>query len=238
MKKYNEMTEKDYNTIFPSSNLEYLNSLTGTQKDTYLILNGLYRSLLNQYLKQLVLGNYDKILSSSDLSFVPVATEEQDFYQYYSNNDLKYYYVRNNIFVERLSDEELNYLKSRIITNNFTLQSEDVTFVRNTFSKVIKEEDIDGKAYVTNFGPDSSTFHAQSNSLVIGFRYDEFNLNDMTEEKWAQNNNKQREFLWNFNNQLEMDLKQKLNIPVSVIEYDEYSIKNLEIKSTNDAKRL
>ena len=74
-----------------------INKLPDTEVQNYLNLSTLYRLLLNEYIKQLGLENYENTIKNSELKFIPINASKQDFYQYYNNSNLAYYYIRNNI---------------------------------------------------------------------------------------------------------------------------------------------
>ena len=97
-----------------------------------------------------------------------------------------------------------------------------MNFIATTFKETIRENKDQKLAY--NYGPSSSTYMADDESLILGFRYDEFNLNGMTDDVWDANNDKQWAILEQINPQMEQLLSSKTGMPVKVIQYDEYSI--------------
>ena len=203
-----------------------INKLPDTEVQNYLNLSTLYRSLLNEYIKQLGLENYENAIKNSELNFIPVNSSDQDFYQYYNNSNLDYYYIRNNIYIDRLTEKEKEYLQNKLNARDYSLNDQDINFVSQTLSKVIKEvHGTTPEPFEVNFGPLSTGFFAQNDALVIGFRYDLFNDNGMDEDTFADNYEKQREFCLSLNEQLEIQLQNRLQIPIKVIEYDENSIK-------------
>ena len=212
---------------FITSVLEFdINKLPDTEVQNYLNLSTLYRSLLNEYIKQLGLENYENAIKNSELNFIPVNSLDQDFYQYYNNSNLDYYYIRNNIYIDRLTEKEKEYLQNKLNAHDYSLGDQDINFVSQTLSKVIKEvHETTPEPFEVNFGPLSTDFFAQNDALVIGFRYDSFNDNGIDEDAFADNYEKQREFCLSLNKQLEIQLQNRLQIPVKVIEYDENSIK-------------
>lgn len=215
------------------NNSDYFNSLSPEEQEKYFSLNNLYRVLLNEYVS-LFLGKYDKELTDSDLGFKTVPLEKQDFYQYYSNGVFNYYYVRNNIYHERLSDTDLDYLQRRAVNGDFSLTNEDMQFIARTFSGVIEEQTSSSNIdYDINYGPMSSSFIASNKALVVGFRYDQFCLDGIDREQWALTNNNQRSFLWDFNTKLQSELCESLPGTVKLIEYDDYSVKPLGISQQN-----
>lgn len=203
-----------------------INKLSDTEIQNYLNLSTLYRSLLNEYIKQLGLGNYEDAVKNSELNFIPIKSSDQDFYQYYNNSNLDYYYVRNNIYIDCLTEKEKEYLQNKLNKHDYSLSDQDIDFVSQTLSKVIKEvHDNTPEPFEVNFGPLSTSFFAPNNALVLGFRYDKFNDNGMDEDIFVDNYEKQRGFCLKLNEQLEIELQNRLPVPVKVIEYDENSIK-------------
>ena len=214
-----------------------INKLPDTEVQNYLNLSTLYRLLLNEYIKQLGLENYENTIKNSELKFIPINASKQDFYQYYNNSNLAYYYIRNNIYINRLNEKEKEYLQKKLNSHDYSLNNQDINFISQTLCKVIKEvHDNTSEPFDVNFGPLSTNFFAPNNALVIGFRYDMFNDNGMDEDTFVDNYEKKREFCLSLNEQLEIEIQNRLQIPVKVIEYDENSIKknqnynNLEMK--------
>lgn len=211
------ITEDDFNTTISNFDLSQLE-----EKEMYLNLSTLYRFLINKYFDK-VIKKYDDMIFSSNLNFSPVKDNEKDFYQYYTNNNLKYYYIRNNIYLNALSESEINYLNNKWNNNDFEFTEEDSKFIENTFNKVIKEDYGIDEPFDIAYGPDTSYYNKLNNSLVIGFRYDAFNdsHNDDLYDK-------QQYLCTNVNNKLEKKLNSLTNIPVSVLEYNKYSVDKLK----------
>ena len=70
------------------------------EKDDYIKLYNLYRSLLTEYIiDTLELKKYDEKILKSNLNFKQTNKEEMDSYQYFSSEELKYLYIRNNILL-------------------------------------------------------------------------------------------------------------------------------------------
>ncbi len=220
---YKKITKDNFKTSITTFNIETLSDI---EIQEYLNLSTLYRKLLNEYIKLLGLQKYDDLLENSNLNFIKIDESEQDFYQYYNNSDLTYYYIRNNIYLNRLTIEEKNFLKNKLNNQDYNLDNETITFINSTFKKLIKEihENIN-EPFDTNFGPTSSRYLARNDALIIGFRYDEFNDNGMDDETFDKNYEKQKEYIKILNKQFEDEIENKLNHPVKVIEYDENSIK-------------
>ena len=77
----------------------------------YLNLYNIYNNLLIQFLmKEYSLINVDNELAKRKDEFKEVSYEDKDMYQKSSTGYLKYFYLRNNIYIERLSVEERDFL--------------------------------------------------------------------------------------------------------------------------------
>ena len=196
----------------------HLDGLSKDEKMDYFRQATIYRLLLIEYINLLGVQQYDQILQKNENYFRAIPLFKQDFYQYYSFIGNKYYYLRNNIYLERLTEEERNYLNSRAKNNMFQIEQRDMKFIASTFQKVIREERRGIKGtFETNFGPPSPQYFALNHSLVIGVRY------DWSDELHYQ----QKKFCHDINQKLENELKEKLNIPVKVIIYSDFSTKKL-----------
>ncbi len=201
---------------------EYLNQLSKQEKQDYYRLNQTYRDLLVQYINSLGLKKYDDELKNSEFKFLEVANSDKDYYQYHTK-DLSYYYIRNDLYIERLNQEDLNYLK--MINSEDPLDNEKIDFIKRTYPMVIKKYLRNDENLSVFYGPISSLeYSAPNDALVIGCNYDRFNSNGVTDEEWDKNFQNQVEMLNENNKQLEAHLKGQLNVPVKLIQYDEYSV--------------
>ena len=113
----------------------------------------------------------DNEFIKSSLKYISITESQQDFYQLISC-ELKYFYIRNNLYIQRLSKDESGFIMSRINNNNYAYDSEVEQFIKNTFKKVISEGD--GYINFYNFGPTHLDYSAPVDSLIIGFRNDDF----------------------------------------------------------------
>ena len=231
----NKVTISDYETRTPNSNSNYFNSLSEPEKAKYLDLYLLYYDLLYKYLiSKLELQKYDDMLLNSQNIFYQVAIENMDLYQKIGSKYLKYFYLRNNLYIERLSKEELDFLNKKLVNNNHDLDNETLTFINNTYQKVILEN-YQGEVYNINYGPDSLSFYKPNNALIIGVRFDNYYKSPLeSDDEW---NNKYNDRLY----ELEIIMKilsrklEKFETLGYVIEYNDFSIKNL---NSNEEKTI
>lgn len=217
------INEEEYNSLQETDEIE---KFTDLQKNNYLYIYSLYSSWFTNYLiKKINLKNYDDMVRNDKHHFLPVPCQNQDVYQLLMSDLLNYFYVRNTIHLIRLSKDEINFMLSKINNNDIVFDNEKFNFIEKTFQKVIvdyktKEE----KGIQVNYGPSSENFFAPNDSLVLGFRYDEFNLNGMSEDDWLMNRLEQYQFLENIFSKMEKDISSKLKMSSKIIQYDDYSI--------------
>ena len=103
-----------------------------------------------------------------------------------------------------------------------TLSNQELyRFIENTYQKVISETK---EVTTMNYGPENPDFFADSNSIIIGLRTDDFEDSDKI-ENWSELHNKREFELDFFLNYLKVELNGKLPIPVSVIRYNDFSVK-------------
>ena len=218
------MTEEDYKTIPTYSNF-FIDDMDDVQKNTFLLLISMYRKMMILFLiNNTNIKKYDDLLASSYFKYIPIENINKDLYQFSCKDDLNYFYLRNNIHIENLTNDERKFLYSKYSNDSFNFDEEMQSFIVQTYRKVIFEDVRQKGNCLINYGPISPNFIAPNNALVIGVRYDDFNLNGQSEKEWNENYEKQQEYLNRIINELENEIKKRLNIACRVIKYNEFSI--------------
>lgn len=188
----------------------------------YLELYSLYNHLLMQYIIRFWgIKRYDEAFLESKNKFSPIKEEDMDIYQFRAKGYLSFLYLRNNIYIERLDSAEANYLERRLKEESEELTNEDITFLNKTISKVILEDYKDST--MTLYGPDNGNFLRPRNAIIIGMRHDDFAESENPE--WEGMHNKRATETYFFTRALVKELKEKLPVPVEIIEYNDFSIK-------------
>ncbi len=194
----------------------------------------LYKKILNKYLVDtLDLKKYDNLIKTSELKFIPNAKENQDIYQYTSNMGMDYLYIRNNLFIERLTKEQIDFL-IKAYEQNIT-SKEVIDLVVNTYKDVIKYYYDKPDSMNVEYGPFSPSFFAPNNSIVIGLNVDLFADNGISDSEWKANYFNQLRFINQLQHEMSHELGSKLDIPVTIIRYDENSI--MKISDAKEKKR-
>lgn len=227
-----QITETEYNTRFPNRNSEYFQKLSSSEKAVYInCLNYYYNYFIIYLIEKLDLLKHDQNLAKSNNKFLQVSEENMDIYQYLSSSFLKYLYIRNNLYLDRLSDEEITKLVN-FQQNNTTLEnSELLQFIESTYPRLIDEAP--EKQTRVNYGPENAQFMADSKSIIIGVRTDEF-YNANSTPNWSELHDNREIELDFFITYLRNELDKKLSIPIEVIRYNDFSVKKKTELGIND----
>lgn len=211
---------EDYKTRFPVIDDKIdIEKMPENIRGYHFVMYSLYTDfLVNFIINNTSILNYENLLNKSGLDFYAVQDENKDFYQKTTGKYLEYFYVRNNIHLENLSNEETKFLSDRILNDEFNYDEKVEKFISSTFKRVISEVDVRKDPVIINYGPEADKFYAPSNALVIGFRYDEDTYNE-------SNKVNKIIFVNDVITKLQKEISEKLNVEVSIIIYDNFSIK-------------
>lgn len=212
-----ENIEKEY----PSNLINYdlLKEKGLGEKDPnekYFELLNKYKSFFEDYLKEkLPLLQIDNNMKESELAFKPIEETNMDFYQITSSMGLKYVYLRNNLYIEKLNSADIEFLDSKEEYNDETRE-----FISRTFKDVINPYD-DSK--VIFYGPENGQFLCNSNDVVLGIRYDEFNT-ELEDKAFQENFIEKQRIISQLITVLSVYGLQQLGVNVKLIQYNEVSI--------------
>lgn len=232
---FNKIKSEELETIYPNNTGIVFKSMSKDSQDNYMELYYLYRKLFTQYIiEKLNLKMYDEKIENSGLDFKINNEEDMDVYQYFSSNALKYFYIRNNIYIEKLDDSSVKILKRKIKANNYELDEEARELIENTYRTVIFEDSLkDGSLCMTLFGPNSINYFARNDALVIGVRYDEFGQSDLDDNSWDKLHDEQLFYLYGLVEEMNNKFIDDSSIPVSIIKYNEFSTRSRINKNEN-----
>ena len=219
--KTNYLEEKDIQTAFPKNkNDKFL------KNEEYIKLYNLYRKLFSEYIiKELKLKEFDEEIEKSGLRFKKLEEDAMDIYQYFTSNVLNYIYIRNNIYIENIGKENIEKLKEYLKEKREELDEEITEFIQNTYKAAIYERvGDDGEKCITFYGPDSSSYMAPNDALVLGLRYDEFDYNGMDDETWGKYHDEQYKFFPMVLSEIVENNQEKFDIPIEVLFYNDYSV--------------
>jgi hypothetical protein len=221
----NFITREEYDYIQPNTDRIDIDKMNDNLAKSYLALTTIYRKMLIKYLiKKIELNKYDELIKNSGLDFVKLDDLQKDIYQKYNDESLEYVYLRNNIYISNLTDNERIEFVKLINKGGFEYNNNYERFIESTYQRVIVENTGRNEVSFVNYGPANIPFMATTNSLVIGVRWDEYNLNGKSDKEWDINHDKQIEFIDSLKNGFDRKCAKELDIPGALIKYDEYSV--------------
>lgn len=215
------LKEDELNLLKPNFRNFNFSKLSINDRNNYLILLSVYMNIFIQYIcYKFNLKFYDNLINDSNYDFIPIQEDKMDIYQKFSEKYLKYIYIRNNIYIEKLNVSELDFLKEIAFKPNSVSNQEIINFIEKTYKKVIFEDALNnGSKCMVFFGENSQYYSCVNDSIVIGIKYDEFNLNGLSDEEWDELHDKQLDFLDFIVNKMNEELNTKNNDNLNVLKY-------------------
>ena len=182
-----------------------------------------YGKYLLLYLdKKLGLSRREQEIKDSALQMKPVKESDKDAYQ--SLSPLEFFFVRNNLKIERLPEQFIELLKRRVFQQKEELDEKTEQMIELTYRDVIRNEKYKDGTHI-NYGPTTSTdFFAPNDALVLGFRFDpEYETDTNDNPDWMENYMR-KETLARALCRLIRSEAEKQDLPVYVIEYNEATV--------------
>ena len=181
---------------------------------------GIY--LLQYFDKKLRLSEREKEIQESILQMKPVKEEDKDAYQ--SLSPMKFFFIRNNLKIERLPQQYIELLKKRVFQQKEELDEKTERMIAETYQTVVRNEKYKDGTHI-NYGPTTSTdFFAPNDAVVLGFRFDpEYEKDTPENPDWLETYMK-RETLAKALCTLVNEEAEKQGLPVHVIEYNEETV--------------
>lgn len=114
------------------------------EKEEQMNVEEIYRIGLSRYLLDtLDLNKYDEALSDSEMKYIPNTDEIKNEFQKMDKLELTYIYLRNELHIDRLTEEETNILKKEAENmKSNSLSDEAMNVIINTFPDVISAKEI------------------------------------------------------------------------------------------------
>lgn len=186
----------------------------------YLQVQGLYQKALDYYiLNNSSIKKYDDMISNSELDFGLIDEKHKHIHHINSYLDLKYIYVRNFLFIEKLNMQQLSYIYNKILINDLNIDNQLIEIVKNTYKDVINDNYKHGEYKqntTTCYGSVIPDNIVASNSLVFCIHYGKNNIK-LEKEDFLNNYKEKRTFLDNLKQDMEMNLSKELNINVKIL---------------------
>jgi len=183
----------------------------------------IYVKWLINYLNDMIyLIEFDKKIKENELCFVPIKSDEIDLYQKYSKAYLDYFYIRNDINIDILNQDEKKYLEEN---NNKEYDDEIKKYIELTLDRVLFSRNMSGSRKLVLYGPPLQNYMAYNDSIVIGFRFDEYNNEKkLADKEWMDNYIQKMKYIDELFSKIKEIGRTKLNKDIFIIKYNEYTI--------------
>lgn len=143
--------------------------LSGCNEDDSQTVEEIYREGLSQYLLEtLELEHYDEMLADSEMNYIPNDSEHRNESQSIDCLGLTYIYLRNDIYTDRLTQEERSILLKEKDSDSFSKETMDV--IKRTYPDVIaakKLETPEDRKIETSYDSKLSSDFVTVDSLVL-----------------------------------------------------------------------
>lgn len=107
----------------------------------YFEIQRIYKKVFEEYISDILsLKKYDELITNNELKFGMCPEERKDYYQKSSTLNLNYFYIKNNIHIEKLELEDLD-------TIDFNSDNEEVILeiVKRTYKDIIKIDTLNNR---------------------------------------------------------------------------------------------
>lgn len=234
------ITVEEFKTRIPDGNSDYFNELDKEAQESYIALYNAYSSLVTDYfIKNCSLKEYDDALVDSPYSFPKLKEDDMDIYQYLASDKLSFVYLRNNLYIERLDEEEQKYLIDKAQDDEIVYDDKADEFVKSTFKRVILENGGDEDGLHVFYGPDNSNFMYPDNSVIIGIRYDDYYQEpNQTSEEWFEANNNRLQDVETLSIILETRMPKLAGVDCYAVKYNEFSVKKKVTSDEDDKNKV
>lgn len=197
----------------------------GDFSEKYYLLQYIMQYFIEKYLEHKInLKKYDDCFLNSDLDFNEVDEKDKDIYQLRSL--YHYYYLRNTLYVEKLTLKDLEFLLSCYESYQNNLSDEMIRFIEKNLEVVISS-DISLEVRKINYGPPTPDFFAPVDSIVLGFRYDIYG-NSNENENWLDTEFQKKLYLQSVLSSQMEECEKNLDIPLKILVYDDFSVKKID----------
>ncbi|WP_271715377.1 hypothetical protein [Anaeromicropila herbilytica] len=190
----------------------------------YLRMQSLYKKALEQYLmKKIDIKKYDDELANSKLHFIPGDKDKRCFYQVYDYMGLTFFYLRNNIHIEKLDSDDLELLKKSEENYDYAISEDLIKMVERTYKNIImvsfEGDDEFNKYYNAIYGNTINGERIIPNTALVL----ELNAQPEFDKKgnfvdWPKEKTK-NDYIDDLILRLEQEYTDKLGIPVEVLQY-------------------
>lgn len=184
----------------------------------YALIQSLYLKALEKYISMYVdLKKYDDEIFDSNLDFGLLPNDRKIPYHKISYLNLKYIYIRNFLFIEKLNNEDLEIFWNKIKNNNYEIDDTLLNIVQRTFKDIINNNYVVNEYkndFIISYGPANPITMTKSDDLVINIQYG-FNTKKLSDEEYEENLKQKKELISEIKKEL-IDKLSSLGVNVRV----------------------
>lgn len=174
-----------------------------------------YKYILEYYLNTVVdFKKYENEIDNSNL-YIGKNSRYKSLNEYLN---LDYIFLINNLFIEKLSDDNLELLKNSFNKDNLSIEL--VEMVKNTYQDVIRDNYLNGeyydKIYNVCYGEFVPTNFVSNNSLVFKIYYGK-NLKELFKEDFIKLHQDQLKFFRKIISEIKNEIMVKLNVQCEIL---------------------
>ena len=177
----------------------------------------LYRLFLTEYLNLIAIKEYDEKIKDSELNFVEVKEINITFKKMFSYEEVKYFHIKNDLYIENLKEEEISKMEDRIFNGNYNFDDDAKALIENSYKRVLNssgEPNSDNRIKEMDY---YDGLMVESGTLVIEMSFDKFSKNGLEGQEWLVNYKEKLTFLKNISKEMEESIQKKLSIPVVIL---------------------
>ena len=183
--------------------------------ERFMKLENKYRKYFQNYIiKTLSLDKYDKMITESDLKFYTCLEERKDYYQ--KSSPLNYIYIKNNLHIEKLNNDDLKILEE---SNN---EDELIELIKKTWQNIIKIDILEGRKCPSDFktqmfeGFNTKETIISNKALIIIIR-EGGRETDLSEEEYMKNLKDKYLFINEMIENMQKEIEDKLDCPIKIV---------------------
>lgn len=166
--------------------------------------------------EKLGLSEIENDLVKKGIKYLEYTSEENELYRTIS----KFFLLKNSVDISSLNDDESENFKKYFslpidtITNNTSLLNEVYDYIEKTYKKILFPKIDENHCY---YGPINMNYVAPRDSIVLGFEYYEFEI----EENFDEIHETQQGIICDALNNIQFNLAPKAGYIVAVLKYNE-----------------
>ncbi len=203
--------------------MKHINSVLAIQKkliynDDMSLYNKLrikYQYVLEYYLSTIIdLKKYEQEIDNSNL-YIGKNIKYKVLNKYL---DLDYLFLINNLFIEKLNENDINLLQN---FNENNISNDLLNMVERTFKEIIKDNYLNNeyqdKIYKICYGPVVPSNFVDNDALVFKLYYGKNIKEILDTDKFLEINQKQISFINDIINKIKKEIKEKLNVNCEIL---------------------